>query len=325
MTQPTPSQHVRNMLQILDESQQQTQLLNEARPYGFMQQLRQMVQSPFRPSANMQLSVQTYANNIYTSWQQQSAVIEKTSGQAPTARDFVTWYGTSPTQGGRADPVSTAVISRLIQQARLDMNAPIPEAQLGPLCQKIAGAVVAQTAKVSMRLVNKATPQQEQKVLEILEKMDDVLLQTEPRLTLKLIHTYIERILTADVKDPEPIKDAITLGWARFAQMYRRTGGSINPFKPTNALRLTADEKTNLVDVLPDLLLTILMEIDLRAAVKEPTNTASGATTSAPAPTTLSAADYAAKYTEWQTQLAPVGVSADEIKRIVDKIFGITP
>lgn len=310
-----PAQQMRQLIEAVDPPQ----ALEEARPFGFRQQLGLAVMQPFNPSAQMQLSVNAYANNIYTAWRTQSAVLKKSTNQEPTAEDFVTWYSSSPREPGRASPITVGILRRYMRDLGISLDQPIPDAKLTELCKKIGGAVAQQIAKVSLKLVRGATPAEEQQILDWMSQLDDVLIRMEPYLSLRLVARFLLQLIGKENKT------AMMQAWWRYRTINRTTalsGFGPNEFNIDNAAKLDHNQKTQLVDALPDILLLTLKEINKRKSLGVTDKDKSKARTtpqSTPTP-----ANYAASYAQWQAALQPHGISADEIKRIVDReIFGI--
>lgn len=309
-----PAQQMRQLIEAVDTPQ----ALEEARPFGFLKQLGLAATQPFNPSAQMQLSVNAYANNIYTAWRTQSAVLKQSTDQEPTAEDFVTWYSSSPREPGRASPITVGILRRYMRDLGIPLDQPIPDAKLTELCKKIGGAVAQQIAKVSLKLVRGATPAEEQQILDWMAQLDDVLIRMEPNLSLRLVARFLVQLIGKENKT------AMFTAWNRYKNINRTTalsGFGPNEFNSDNAAKLDHNQKTQLVDALPDILLLTLKEINKRkalgATVKDKTQTKTAPQTK------LNPTDYAASYAKWQTALQPLGFSADEIKRIVDReIFG---
>lgn len=308
-----------HQMRQLIEAVDTPQALEEARPFGFLQQLGLAAMQPFKPSAQMQLSVNAYANNIYTAWRTQSAVLKKSTNQEPTAEDFVTWYSSSPQEPGRASPITVGILRRYMRDLGISLDQPIPENKLTELCKKIGGAVAQQIAKVSLKLVRGATPAEEQQILDWMARLDDQLIRAEPNLSLRLVARFLLQLI-----GPEN-KTAMFTAWNRYRNINRTTalsGFGPNEFSFNNAAKLDPNQKTQLVDALPDILLLTLKEINKRKSLGVTDKDKSKARTtpqSTPTP-----ANYAASYAQWQAALQPHGISADEIKRIVDReIFGI--
>lgn len=309
-----PAQQMRQLIEAVDPPAS----LEEARPFGFLQQLGLAAMQALKPSAQMQLSVNAYANNIYTAWRNQSAVLNQSTNQEPTAEDFVTWYSSSPREPGRASPITVGILRRYMRDLGISLDQPIPDAKLTELCKKIGGAVAQQIAKVSLKLVRGATPAEEQQILDWMAQLDDVLIRAEPNLSLRLVARFLLQLIGKENKT------AMMQAWGRYRTINRTTplsGFGPNEFNIDNAAKLDHNQKTQLVDVLPDILLLTLKEINKRkalgATVKDKTQTKTAPQTK------LNPTDYAASYAKWQTALQPLGFSADEIKRIVDReIFG---
>jgi hypothetical protein len=186
------------------------------------------------------------------------------------------------------------------------------------LCKKIGGAVAQQIAKVSLKLVKGATPAEEQQILDWMAQFDDVLIRAEPNLSLRLVARFLLQLIGKENKT------AMMQAWWRYRTINRTTalsGFGPNEFNIDNAAKLGANQKTQLVDALPDILLLTLKEINKRKALGV---TAKDKSQSAAQPKAQpTPADVAASFNKWNTTLQPLGFSADEIKRLVDReIFG---
>jgi len=255
-----PAQQMRQLIEAVDPPAS----LEEARPFGFLQQLGLAAMQALKPSAQMQLSVNAYANNIYTAWRNQSAVLKKSTNQEPTAEDFVTWYSSSPREPGRASPITVGILRRYMRDLGISLDQPIPDAKLTELCKKIGGAVAQQIAKVSLKLVRGATPAEEQQILDWMAQLDDVLIRAEPNLSLRLVARFLLQLIGKENKT------AMMQAWWRYRTINRTTalsGFGPNEFNIDNAAKLDPNQKTQLVDVLPDILLLTLKEINKRKAL----------------------------------------------------------
>lgn len=314
MTHTTAAQ-MRQLIEAVDTPES----LEEARPFGFFQQLKLAAQQPFKPSAQMQLSVNAYANNIYTAWRNQSAVLKKSTNQEPTAEDFVTWYSSSPQEPGRASPITVGILRRYMRDLGIALDQPIPEDKLTELCKKIGGAVAQQIAKVSLKLVKGATPAEEQQILDWMAQFDDVLIRAEPNLSLRLVARFMLQLIGAENKTP------MFTAWNRYRTLNKATalsGFGPNEFSFNNAAKLDPNQKTQLVDALPDILLLTLKEINKRKALGVTAKDKTAKPASLPAPTP--AADPQALI-DIVNQLRAGGLSDDMIKTVIPQFFGGNP
>jgi hypothetical protein len=314
---------MRKMIKELNRSQMS---LQEARPFGFMQQLLLKAKSPFDPNANKQLVLNQYSNDLYAEWQAYSKILSQRGGQPPTGRDFITWYGTSPQEPNKLNPAASSIIQALMGRLNINLDQPIAEPKLKELTKQLSGVVFNQATKISNKLITGATAEEEKQVFDIMQKLDDHLLRGAANLSLYTVFQAIRKTIGED----EQTARAIMQGWADFRRPYR-SGTAPSLALPVSDPRLfsfknrvlikTATERQLLVQLLPTLLLHVVQAVN-RAKNLEPGK--AQAPTPKPKPTPeLTPQTYAQVYADWQTQLSPLGFGPDDFKKFADKHFGI--
>lgn len=314
------------MRMLVNQLDSNTVSLQEAQPFGFMQQLLLKAKSPFDPNANKQLILNQYSNSLYKEWQAHSKLLSQRGGQPPTGRDFITWYSTSPTEPNRLNPAASSVIQALMRKLGIDLDNPIPEPKLAELTKQLSGVVFNQAAKISNKLVAGATAEEEQQVLDYMQKLDDYLLRGAANLSLYTVFQSMRKIIGED----EPTARAIMQGWADFRRPYMLGAGSLalpvsDPklFSVKNRLLIQdATERQQLVQLLPTLLLHVVQAVNRVKNLGPGKKPAPAQATPKPAPE-LTPANYQAKYREWEAAMSPLGFGPDDIKKFTDKHFGL--
>lgn len=319
MTERSPgAAHMRQLMETVSTQPS----LEEAKPFGLMQQLKLAARGLVNPAATQQLQLNQYANTLYTEWKKQAEYLKKTrAGTAgePTARDFLSWYGSHSASKGRMDPATVSAVQVAMRQLRIDLDSALSDDQLEQLCKQIAALVLAKHVKVSTGLLRTATPDEENQIFELFGRIDDLILKNKARLSLKKLADIITSQIGTEGIDPAVIPTAVRRGFAQAAKELRARGHVLptaaTDFKSANTASLNTVQTTQLLQVLPTLLLMILRNLSA-ARTTDPEKPAAP-----PAP--LSPADYATAYAQWQAALNPLGFGPDEIRNLVNRQLGI--
>lgn len=320
------------MRQLIEAVDHVAEPIEEAKPFSLLAQLKTVYKGLGNPSATKtQVQLNNYANTLYSQWQRDSQLLQRNraGGQPLTANDFITWYGKSGRESGRADPAHVNLVRAAMNQLGIKRDQPMTDDQLASLVKQIAKIVLTQHYKVSSGLLNNASEAEEQQVFALFGKIDDWILRNKNRLSLKVVAQIINRILQSEgVSD----KDAKEILDNAFADTVRATPQSYtlpqgrNKFNQTNATILSKEsEISDLLRALPILLHKVIKaKQDLGLTGSSAAQPTLGAGPPAAQPKAQpTPADVAASFNKWNTTLQPLGFSADEIRRIVDReIFG---
>jgi hypothetical protein len=246
---------MRSLINLV-ESSQHSQNLFEAAPWSFGQQLKWAAKALFNPGAQKQFILNQYANNLYRAWLSDSSQLNNATG-----RDFVEWYATSPQGGGQQlSPLKVNVLKTIMAKKGMELDQPLSSNNAAEVCREIGEQVAKQSSRLRTGLIRGATSQQERRVFEIFNHIDDQLIATQFRLSFNMLHKLLVKALG------DEHEKTIQKAW-RFFSRYPGAG-LILPRERwiyTNRARLSADDKSKLIAILPDFLLLIVKAIDSRS------------------------------------------------------------
>ena len=254
-----PAEQMRQLIEAVDHV---VEPIEEAKPFPLLTQLKTVALGLGNPSATKtQVQLNKYANVIYSQWQRDSQLLQRNraGGQPLTANDFITWYGKSGRESGRADPAHVNLVRAAMNQLGIKRDQPMTDDQLASLVKQIAKIVLSQHYKVSSGLLNNASEAEEQQVFALFGKIDDWILRNKNRLSLKLVAQIINRILQSEGVSNQDAVEILDNAFADTINTARPQGLPLpqgyNGFKQINATILSNEsEIADLLRALPLLL-----------------------------------------------------------------------
>jgi hypothetical protein len=270
---PISGDSMRSLINLVEHSSAKSSqdILSEATPFNWRQQLIQAGKALFNPAANRQFMLNQYANALYREWKRESQSIKQTrqaAGSAvvggskeATARDFLTWYAGSLSQEGKMLPASVSAVQTAMRQVGVtDLDQPLNDDQLGKVCQQISVIVQAKHAKVTTGILQSATSEEEKQVFDLFAKIDDWMLKYANTLTLFKVSQMIAHELGIDKSQ----MGKLNLAFKQTEQRLSPRGllSSLpTPFGVRNITKLNDVQKTQLLQVLPTLLLLTIRNL----------------------------------------------------------------